>query len=260
MLDSLVKRNTASAMVETYKTSVVEVKEAFRLLKQAETRLAAAFSADSGFKTWPDRGERHNDVLARLKTCAWRAIFEKIELRKFLSIRNRDDLDNQLYGKTGALPEIEVEAIMSMLSGAVDSLPRYIEEAAKEVFEWLRPRQSRYKTNTEFEIGERVIVRALRPDPFTSSVKIGYCNEQYFRNLDNVFHLLDGKGPIATYGGPILDAFNQRNQISFGQKIVTDYFEVVIFKNGNAHIRFLRMDLLGKLNAMCGGKTLREGV
>jgi len=34
----------------------------------------------------------------------------------------------------------------------------FIEEAVQEVFEYLRPRNSKYETNTEFEIGKRVIL------------------------------------------------------------------------------------------------------
>jgi hypothetical protein len=37
----------------------------------------------------------------------------------------------------------------------------FIEETVKEVFEYLRSRNSRYKTNTEFEIGKRAILFAL---------------------------------------------------------------------------------------------------
>jgi hypothetical protein len=45
-----------------------------------------------------------------------------------------------------------------MLEGTLANTSTFIEEAVQEVFEYLRPRNSRYKTNTEFEIGKRVIL------------------------------------------------------------------------------------------------------
>ena len=48
-----------------------------------------------------------------------------------------------------------------MLEGTLANTSTFIEEAVHEVFEFLRPRNSRYKTNTEFEIGKRVILIAV---------------------------------------------------------------------------------------------------
>ncbi len=37
----------------------------------------------------------------------------------------------------------------------------FIEEAVKQVLEFMRPRNSHYKTNSEFEIDKRVIVSPM---------------------------------------------------------------------------------------------------
>jgi len=59
------------------------------------------------------------------------------------------------------LPDIDEAQILAMLEGTLANTGAFVEEAVQEVFEFLRPRNSRYKTNTEFEIRKRVILFAV---------------------------------------------------------------------------------------------------
>jgi hypothetical protein len=56
------------------------------------------------------------------------------------------------------LPDIDEAQILAMLEGILANTKCFVEEAVQEVFEYLRPRNSKYKTNTEFEIGKPVIL------------------------------------------------------------------------------------------------------
>jgi len=266
MSEVIAKRETIAAMVDAYKAAVAEVKEGYKLLGQAKIRLCGVVGGDGyAFDTLPD-GCRNSfkpleDVLDGLKRKMWSVLIDRMELRKFMSSKRLEEFNHLLYnqGRGAELPEIEETVVVGMLQGAVDDLPRYIEEAAKEVFDWLRPRHDRYKTNSQYEIGDRAIVYVFSPDKWVTSARIDYHYHQRMRNLDNIFHLLDGKGPIDTHQGPLVNAFIQQN-VPFGEERETEYFKVRIHKNGNAHIAFKRLDIVAKLNAMCGGFTLKHDV
>jgi hypothetical protein len=88
-------------------------------------------------------------------------------------------------------------------------------------------------------------------------VEPNYYREQYYRCLDNVFHLLDGKGAIKTHYGALYNAVKKagENHETAG---TTEYFEFKAYKNGNLHLKFRRMDLVKKLNAMAANRELKE--
>jgi hypothetical protein len=128
----------------------------------------------------------------------------------------------------------------------------FIEEAVQEVFEYLRPHHSRYKTNTEFEIGKRVILFALETK-WGGGFRVDHYREQHIRAIDNVFHALDGNGTIKTHRGPLIDAIEAAKN-GTGE---TEYFRFRCFRNRNLHLEFKRLDLVAKLNAVAGGMRLR---
>ena len=79
--------------------------------------------------------------------------------------------------------------------------------------------------------------------------------DERFHDLDKVFHLLDGAG-IPKYPGDMVTAM--REAMAAGQQeCTTKYLKVRWFKNGNAHLEFLRLDLLQKLNAKAGEGLLK---
>jgi hypothetical protein len=66
--------------------------------------------------------------------------------------------------------------------------------------------------------------------------------------------MLDGQPLPDTYHTPLFLAIEQ-GQGGYGE---TDYFRVKCYQNRNLHIEFKRLDLLANLNAIAGGKTLRD--
>jgi len=98
--------------------------------------------------------------LKELKKDVWQVLIDRMELRRILSVKRNEELRRQI--ETGEdLPDIDEAQILAMLEGTLANTGAFIEEAVQEVFEYLRPRHSHYKTNTEFEIGKRVILFAL---------------------------------------------------------------------------------------------------
>lgn len=138
-----------------------------------------------------------------------------------------------------------------------NSVPQLIDEAVREVFEWLRPGgwQARYKTNTQFEVGRRVIRANCVEVGWGTNFRVSHYHEPNLTALDNVFHVLDGNGTVKTTRGPLVDAINATPKVGTGGETV--YFKFKCFLNSNLHIEFKRMDLVTKLNQVAGGMRLK---
>ncbi len=263
-----IKRTTAHEISEAYQTACSEIKQAIALLQNAKARVDAACDSREGNcirhsteRIIFDVAAGMDSVQNRLRRHVWRVILDKVQARNFLSIADAHTLDEELYptkmddAQRGTLPEVSEETIYSLLAGFMQSVPEYTEKAIAEVFEMLRPPRSEYKTNPKYEIGKRVILSWMCEFRFDFCVE--YSREQRLRALDNVFHLLDGKWPIKTYGGPLLDALKtpEAKQTGIAQ---TEYFTVQMHRNRNMHITFRRADLVKELNRRGGGATLRD--
>jgi hypothetical protein len=272
MTASIEIRQSVGQMVAAYIEANEEIRQAYKLLETAQARLDSAFGDKySRFQVLPQqygRGDVKYDpprdakpmestaltVRARIKTDAWRHIAERLEMRSLMSTERTKELDEQL-SEPAKLPDLTPEAITAMIDGLHSNLDTYMTEAVKEVFEFLRPRMSELKTNSEFEVGEKVILR-YSYNAYYSTPRIEYgTHMQDYHNLDNIFHLLDGKGPVKSHRGPLIDAVEHLP--AFGETATTAYFSAKPYKNGRLHIRFLRPDLLAKLNQIAGGNRLK---
>ena len=162
MEQGLIPRTTIVQLVAAWRQSEEEIREGFALLESAEARLKQQFRDTYRFSLKVEHASRKHDrsdeVLKELKKEVWSVLVERMELRRILSVERAEELDRQLESGDG-LPDIDELQILAMMEGAYTQIAMFIEEAVKEVFEFLRPRRSKYKTNSEFEIGKRVIIR-----------------------------------------------------------------------------------------------------
>lgn len=265
MKHELMQRDTVSQLIENYETAVADITQAYTLLHQAKNRLNASFNMGQrihSFDVLPHgfhRGATLADdslaqVMVQIKLDAWRVLMQRLELRKLLSIARREELDKQLSDGKG-LPDITLENVWGMFESAVSNVDQYMEEAVLEVFEFLRPPSSKYKTNSEFEIGKRVVLKwHVEPNYSRSGFNVRYSYEPRLTALDNAFLRLDGKGTVSTYHGPTCDAIKQTGRNGICE---TDYFKLRCCLNGNLHLEFKRPDLVQRLNAIAGGSRLR---
>lgn len=259
----LIPATTLTQMVGAYRQAETNIRAAFALLADCEKRLTEAFGYGSG-QRWTFQlshivaqhrvgFDETDDLMKHVKIDAWRVLVDRMQLRQVLSVKRVEELNKQL--ETGAgLPGITEPEIMGLLEGTLKSIPEYIAESVREVFEFLRPPRSDYKTNTEFEIGKRVILRYAVESNYSGGYRTSYQREAELRALDNVFHTLDGNGTIKTHGGPLIDAINGSKR---GEPGETNYFRFRCYKNRTLHIEFKRLDLVSKLNQMAGGARLK---
>lgn len=256
----IAKRETLTTMIGTYNKAVAEVQEAYATLEEAQKRLQEVFLETNGyrFKTNDrdiyDVGKKASDLVnAGIHRDAWRAIVERMELRRLLSIKRRDELDKQL--RDGELPPLTEENVLSMFEMSAANLDTYLEEAVSEVFEFLRPHNSRHKTNTEFALEKRVILTWMVEKGYSrGAFRVNYHRDKQLIAIDNVFSMLDGKGTSKTYHGALYSAISDSSDGTGS----TDYFKFKCCLNGNLHLEFVRPDLVTKLNAIAGGNRLNK--
>lgn len=245
-------------MILQYETAKKEVTQAFNLLVSAKNRMGIFGTYYNHL--WKSRISDY-DLEKKIENChrtikenAWRGIVDKTKIRELLSEKSSKELDKQLEN-VDELPELSVESVKSLLENLHGNLGNLLQETLEETFDFCRPPQSKYKTNTEYEVGEKVIKKWIFYTSY-GYVNLNYYRDSEIRSLDNCFHLLDGKGSIK-YPGDALTKIREALQ-NKKWEVETEYFYFKWFKNGNLHIKFKRMDLVKELNRRAGGNKLKN--
>ena len=255
--DGLIPTQTIASMVAAYEASKAQIEEAFNLMDQASTGMKGAFGDKVLYavdRVFPD-DMRREKAITLLLVGAWTYVVNQTGVRNVMTQERTDELKEQL--DNADLPPFTVENIQAMLNQLRGDLGTLMEESVKEVFEWLRPRRSGYKTNTEFEVGQKAILSNVFDiwqyrDSYNISV-----DEQnaMLTGLDNVFHLLDGKG-VARYPGDLKTLVKEAVKKKEWE-CETEYFQCKWYKKGSFHLKFKRMDLVAQMNQIAGGARLK---
>jgi len=268
----LIEHQTVTAIVENVEQAKLEVKQAFELLNTAKGRLNATLGdgkhgyyhsivpnknhyGDSVFE-----GKAVADSMDLITQNAWRYILAQTGLNHFMTEKRKRELHEQI--EKNELPPLTVENLLGTLQGLSGKLNGLLEESIKEVFDWLRPQSEwgagELKTNKKFKVGPKAIVYGIERR-YGGGFAIRYQYDANFRALGNVFSLLDGKG-VLKYPQDFNTRFNEAmREASAGDKFVDDYFECKCYRNGRAHIKFKRLDLLAKLNKIGAGEDALPG-
>lgn len=246
---------SVASMVATYHDAQARIRAACLEIDRQHARIAAAFGEQSHItlETRNLRFSDPSDEIKKMDRWAWRAIVNVSGMRRMLSVKAAKELDEQL--ERGELPKITEESVNGFIGATKDQAVDRLAEAVKEVHNFLRPERSRYKTNTEFDIGKRVILTYWVTRGYGRPYMAHYHRHSEYRALDNVFAILDGKTTIATHNGPLADAIAASTD-GTGE---TEYFRFRACANQNLHLEFKRMDLVAKLNAVAGGNALYAG-
>lgn len=257
---------TATAMAREYREATAEITQAVQILKEQCNRLFRAFQDPA--EKYPSNhfqidleyysSRTYNlDGLDRIfkgmKRQAWECLVNKLGIKNIMSVKRRKEFESQL--ESGDLPEITEDAILGLLFGLADQAKDFATEAAKEVFDILRPRGhwgGQYKTNDAFRVGRRVILSSYVESSYggPGRFRVNYHYEQHLTAIDAIFHLLDGKGVLKERRSPLYQAI----ETAEGGKGETEYFRFKCFKNRNLHLEFKRLDLVKQLNGLAAGE------
>lgn len=259
----LSKKKSTAEIVEAWERANAIMDAAYAELDRAKAILEDAFGHEAYMNVLP----QYNDSLERMreqnKKRAWRQIINLLEIRKVMSIKRLEELDQNL--ENGQMPEITADNILAISAGLVESAPEYAFEAIAEVFEFLRPgasERNHYKTNAKnarFELGKKVIIAGALEVWSRSIYHVSHWKMDKIRAVDRVFHLIDGAGELKGYNGPLVDAIQTVNSSTGIGDGETNYFHFRCYQNGNLHLEFKRLDLVSKLNAAAGGSNQLRG-
>jgi len=258
--NQLAGRLSVSELVSIYERSESEIATGCQMIARAVNALNDAFTLDSYrgicFGEWRRQinFEKPVDEITELRRSIWKTLVERLELRRAMSIKAWEQLEEQL--KKGEVLPITEANVAAMVKQFQDQLPSMIEAAIDEVFEWLRPHNSEYKTNSEFEVPAKVVLSGVVELPFHGpGMRVSHWAEQRLTALENVFSALAGLGNTSKrHYSELSDAIKVTPRGEFGE---TQFFRFRAFKNRNLHLEFRRLDLLEKLNRAAGGTRLR---
>lgn len=264
MTDDITRRATVETIVGVYQRAEADIAQACALITGAtasinETLGTMGLTRDVEFGRCA-HGYRVNyaepsEHIHKMRRQLWASLVERLELRRMMSIERAKTLDKWLSETT---EEVTIESVMGLFRTYAEQLPDMIAEAVREVYEILRPRNSRLVTNSEYELGPKVIVHGWVEGSFMGGLRPNYHRYEYYRALENVFTALDGRGTITkSWRGVLADAVEASTPATnyTGQ---TDYFKFRACKNGNLHLEFRRPDLVKRFNEIAGGKRLKH--
>ena len=103
--ERLARHRTIVELVRMYEAAVADVRAGFALLRSAEERMDAAFNLDDwrGSVHVRDRhgrrvevsGRDEEDAIAQLRLTVWGHLVDRLEVRRFLSVKRAAELKRQ---------------------------------------------------------------------------------------------------------------------------------------------------------------------
>lgn len=262
--DTLARRLSVSELVAVFEETEREIKAGCAQISAAMQTLNRAFCAkDREFYLSSTRRSSFSeydlkdptDTLRQLRRQVWSAFIDALEIKRFCSIQAAKQLEQDFDNEEP--PPITTETVLQLAQQFRSQMPQLLKQAVDEVFNVLRPPSSNFKTNSEFEIGERVILEGYVERAFYGWT-VNYHYEQRLTAIENVFRALDGKGQVTkTHYSEISNAIKACKGDSCEGE--TEYFEFRGFKKRSLHLRIKRADLLARFNAMAGGMRLKDG-
>ena len=250
--DALAVRQTIAEFVGEYGRAEKDIRAGFALVKRGLQALGEGTSLYANHYVDFDDVEK---VAITLRRKAWSNVIDRLQMRRSMSVKAWTEFEKKM--RDGECPPITVEIVEGMVRQYRQDLPAMLEASVVEIFEWLRPRDSEYKTNSEYEIGKRVVLNGI--------VRRGYSTwgiSSYYRQelvaLENVFNLVAGIPPQEGTGWcPQLETAISAIHLSGPCVGETEHFRFRGFKKGTLHLEFRNLAHVARLNAIAGGARLK---
>jgi hypothetical protein len=229
--------------------------QAFRILQEAHD---IAFNAHLGFPhivaskdyrgsgqdvvgEYATNGEALSACRAAIDATAWRYLMQESGMRSLMSASKRREFDEHV--SKGRMPELTRETVYATFGALHESRADMFDQGVIECFKklsWV------YKTNLPQKFGKRIIVSYL-----TYTYGINHSAADHLGDLMRVFHILDGK-PEADYrqGCFAQIGIAIREQTAWPKSYQNDYFALKLFRNGNGHLCFKRLELIDAMNGI----------
>lgn len=187
--------------------------------------------------------EKYTEEVAKdLDKSLWKWIMSMTGVRALMNHKTRDQFDNNL--ERGEFPPISKETLKGVLGAIAGDAGRMREEGVIDIFRHL---SWDYKSNLPHRFGKRVIVTGMASPCYSGNgmhLRYDY-GVNIINDLERAFAFADGKVI------DLRDSYANKIQrdVRSGQPLPENpYFELRLFKNGNAHILFKNPTLVQALN------------
>jgi hypothetical protein len=246
----LVRHASAKEIVGCRDEALRMYREAFELLHKAKemTKRASGSNycgADLGHMSFYniERGEFDKDmedVRKRVDSGVWEYMLDAVGLKAMMDASALAEFRKQNEKDP---PEVTLDNLAATMEHLDGQRVTIFDRGVVNLFSRL---DHTFKTNPSFRLEKKIIL---------SGVLGSYGGWNFYgrgvdevRDLDRIFHLLDGKAPkdhIADASAVIGQA---RGRKGGQQTVETDYFTFRLMGNGNLHIVFKRPDLVDGVN------------
>lgn len=261
--DDMARRATVETIVQTYTEAERAIIAACETIDRSVETLNDKLGTMGMSSRGVSFGQHHrglrfddpSDQVQDMRQQVWSTLCDRLELRRMMSIKRAKELDEWLKSTN---EPITIETVTGLFRTYAEQLPDMLAEAVSEVYNFLRPSHSEHKTNTEYELGEKVVLSGWLDTwwiAHNGRPQVSHWRSDHVRALDNVFTALDGKGQISKSWQGELGETIGKTPVGKGE---TTYFHFRTFKNGNIHLQFKRMDLVAKFNRIAGGRRLKH--
>lgn len=239
------QREAVRARLEAARAALAEVDAIVSVINQGGQRHRSLYAGAAHLVC--SRGDSHafrllgeDGVAAGMRAFdaeAWRYLMHESGLLTLMDSTAREQWSQTIAdGNHPELTAANVKATFEQLYGARGDM------FERGVIECFRRLSWHYKTNLPQKFGKRIVLTSL----------IGWnqyakCNE--LDDLVRVMHVLDGKPEPDHRGGT--STLLSRAGIGYGSRtgsVETDYLAIRVFKNGNGHVTFKRLDLVETMN------------
>lgn len=223
----------------------------------------------------PDRDRYLRTARRLIDVTVWTHVIDIAGIEQLMDMQAKNELRDQMKyvpertGRNGEiinqdeidrmLPPVTQENIYATLERFQGDAEMIFRRGIVNVFTKL---DRRFRSHDGFKVGSRMIIDYL----LRSSTHLYGDRADMLTDVERTFLVLDGKSAKASYAG-IVEKINRENPGKWNQavqfEVVSEYFKVRIFKNGNAHLWFSRKDLVKKVNEILAdhyGEVIGDGM
>jgi hypothetical protein len=202
----------AAEMARTFAESVAEIRFHWRAIGDAcgdlDRMMKLASDESYSYRNFDMRleydGSTHYDypgkpaidsIVTKMNVKVWEILINRMGIKNLMSIKRRAEFDEQI--KKGDVPAVTEANILGLIFGLADRAAEFATESARETLKLLTPSSARYKTNSGFKVGRRVILPYYVETAYQApKFRASYYREPEMIAIDGTFHVLDEKGPI----------------------------------------------------------------
>ncbi|PWJ81522.1 uncharacterized protein DUF4942 [Pseudaminobacter salicylatoxidans] len=300
-MNAIIPRNTIEQIVAYRDAAVGAYHAAFDSIQCADTKLkeaallwksaagehtsSSAYSSDADeVKAFfqavklPDRDQFFRTAVRLIDISVWQYLVQMTDLDALMDRKAKDELRDSLKwvpenyrrgsGETHEL--VNLDEIMGIPPVTADNIYATIDKWAGEAEMIFRrgiatafsTLDRRFRSHDGFKVGSRVIL-TYAFSSYSGSFDYGSTRDTIM-DIERTFCILDGRKPNLAYGGIIGQIDNERR--GYGPRQSEhhgEYFKVVGYKNGNAHLWFTRDDLVEKVNKLLAeyyGEVIGDGM